>query len=580
MLDQRYRWKNKQIREHVAVIDGNISPTMILKNARFLHSTLKKWITGHIWIFNDRIVYAGERLPENLTTCEVVDCSNYLLVPGYIEPHVHPFQLYNPQSFANYAAKTGTTTLINDNLMLILLTDKKKAFSILRELRHSPVSMYWWSRFDSQSELQGEETVISHELVKSWLEHDAILQGGELTSWPKLLDGDDLILHWIQEAKRMRKKIEGHFPGASEKTLAKMMLFGADCDHEAMTGQEVYSRLLQGYMVSLRHSSIRPDLPVLLKEMKELEINQYDQMFLTTDGSTPSFYKKGVLDQLIRMAIESGIPAIDAYHMASYNVARYYNIQHLHGMIATGRVASINFLESESNPTPVSVLSKGQWIKKDGVVFEHDHKVNWPEYGLNQLQMDWELEEEDFQFSMPVGIEMTNDVITKPYSITSDVSYDILPSDYEDNFLMLIDKKGKWRINTLIKGFAQHVQGFASSFSTTGDILLIGKSKSDMLLAFQRMKELGGGIVLVENGNIVHEIPLPVAGIMSSESMEDLILQEEALTKVLKDRGYMYDDPICTLLFLSATHLPYIRVTPVGMYDVMNKTVFFPTIMR
>ncbi|MGG3693363.1 adenine deaminase C-terminal domain-containing protein [Heyndrickxia ginsengihumi] len=580
MLDQRYRWKNKQIREHVAVIDGNISPTMILKNARFLHSTLKKWITGHIWIFNDRIVYAGERLPENLTTCEVVDCSNYLLVPGYIEPHVHPFQLYNPQSFANYAAKTGTTTLINDNLMLILLTDKKKAFSILRELRHSPVSMYWWSRFDSQSELQGEETVISHELVKSWLEHDAILQGGELTSWPKLLDGDDLILHWIQEAKRMRKKIEGHFPGASEKTLAKMMLFGADCDHEAMTGQEVYSRLLQGYMVSLRHSSIRPDLPVLLKEMKELEINQYGQMFLTTDGSTPSFYKKGVLDQLIRMAIESGIPAIDAYHMASYNVARYYNIQHLHGMIATGRVASINFLESESNPTPVSVLSKGQWIKKDGVVFEHDHKVNWPEYGLNQLQMDWELEEEDFQFSMPVGIEMTNDVITKPYSITNDVSYDILPSDYEDNFLMLIDKKGKWRINTLIKGFAQHVQGFASSFSTTGDILLIGKSKSDMLLAFQRMKELGGGIVLVENGNIVHEIPLPVAGIMSSESMEDLILQEEALTKVLKDRGYMYDDPICTLLFLSATHLPYIRVTPVGMYDVMNKTVFFPTIMR
>ncbi|NEY21290.1 adenine deaminase [Bacillus ginsengihumi] len=580
MLDQRYRWKNKQIREHVAVIDGNISPTMILKNARFLHSTLKKWITGHIWIFNDRIVYAGERLPENLTTCEVVDCSNYLLVPGYIEPHVHPFQLYNPQSFANYAAKTGTTTLINDNLMLILLTNKKKAFSILRELRHSPVSMYWWSRFDSQSELQGEETVISHELVKSWLEHDAILQGGELTSWPKLLDGDDLILHWIQEAKRMRKKIEGHFPGASEKTLAKMMLFGADCDHEAMTGQEVYSRLLQGYMVSLRHSSIRPDLPVLLKEMKELEINQYDQMFLTTDGSTPSFYKKGVLDQLIRMAIESGIPAIDAYHMASYNVARYYNIQHLHGMIATGRVASINFLESESNPTPVSVLSKGQWIKKDGVVFEHDHKVNWPEYGLNQLQMDWELEEEDFQFSMPVGIEMTNDVITKPYSITNDVSYDILPSDYEDNFLMLIDKKGKWRINTLIKGFAQHVQGFASSFSTTGDILLIGKSKSDMLLAFQRMKELGGGIVLVENGNIVHEIPLPVAGIMSSESMEDLILQEEALTKVLKDRGYMYDDPICTLLFLSATHLPYIRVTPVGMYDVMNKTVFFPTIMR
>ena len=88
-----------------------------------------------------------------------------------------------------------------------------------------------------------KKITFSHSHVKSWLEHDAVLQGGELTGWPKLLDGDDMMLHWIQEAKRMRKKIEGHFPGASEKTLAKMVLLGADGDHEAMTGQEVYDRL-------------------------------------------------------------------------------------------------------------------------------------------------------------------------------------------------------------------------------------------------------------------------------------------------------------------------------------------------
>ena len=86
--------------------------------------------------------------------------------------------------------------------------------------------------------LQREEETFSHSHVKSWLEHDAVLQGGELTGWPKLLDGDDMMLHWIQEAKRMRKKIEGHFPGASEQTLAKMVLLGADSDHEAMTGRK------------------------------------------------------------------------------------------------------------------------------------------------------------------------------------------------------------------------------------------------------------------------------------------------------------------------------------------------------
>ncbi|MGV3467418.1 MAG: adenine deaminase C-terminal domain-containing protein [Heyndrickxia sp.] len=580
MLDQRYRWKNKQIRDHVAIVSGHKSPTLLLKNARFLHSILRKWIVGNIWIHEDRIVYAGEKLPENIRDCEVMDCKGLTLVPGYIEPHVHPFQLYNPQSFARYASQTGTTTIINDNIMLVLLLGKKKAFSLLKQLRHSPVSMYWWSRFDSQTELREEETVFSHSEVKSWLEHDAVLQGGELTGWPKLLDGDDLILHWIQEAKRMRKRIEGHFPGASEKTLAKMMLFGADCDHEAMTGAEVYDRLLQGFTVSLRHSSIRPDLPVLLKEMKELGIDQYQSMFFNTDGSTPAFYEEGILDMTIRMALEHGVPAIDAYHMASYNVARYYNIEHLHGMIATGRVASINFLESEMNPTPIHVLSKGVWLKKDGEAIPQSQYIDWKEAGFPPLELNWNLDNDDLQFSMPFGIEMVNDVITKPYSVTYDVSADVLPTDHNESFLVLLDRNGEWRINTIIKGFANKVMGFASSFSNTGDIILIGKNKEDMAIAFNRMKEIGGGIVLVENGEVLHEIPLILAGVMSNRDMETLIQEEKQLKLLLKERGYPFGDPVYSLLFFSATHLPYIRITQRGIYDVMNKTVLFPTIMR
>lgn len=580
MLDQRYRWKNKQIRDHVAVVSGKKSPTLLLKNARYLHSMFRKWMNGHIWIYEDRIVYTGDELPENTANCEVIDCSGLTLVPGYIEPHVHPFQLYNPQSFARYASQSGTTTIINDNLVLALQLGKKKAFSLIRELRHSPVTMYWWSRFDSQTELREEETIFSHGEVKSWLEHDAVLQGGELTGWPKLLDGDDLILHWMQEAKRMRKKIEGHFPGASEKTLAKMMLFGADCDHEAMTGEEVYKRLMQGYMVSLRHSSIRPDLPVLLEDMKRLGIDQYDSMFFNTDGSTPAFYENGIIDRLIRMAIEHGVPVIDAYHMASFNVAKYYNIEHLHGLIATGRVASINFLEDEHNPTPISVLSKGKWLKKDGTAIIEDKDIEWEEYGFAPLQFDWELDYDDLQFSMPFGIEMINDVITKPYSVTFDIATDELTTDHDESFLILIGRDGSWRINTMVKGFSNSLMGFASSFSSTGDIILIGKNKNDMVCAFNRMKELGGGIVMTEKGKVIHEIPLNLSGFMSNKPMDILIKEEKRLKELLIERGYPHNDPIYSLLFFSATHLPYIRITQRGIFDVMNKTVLFPTIMR
>ncbi len=580
MLDQRYRWKNKHIREHISVLDGNVSPTILLTNAKYLNQTFRAWMTANIWIYDDRIIYVGDKYPDNVENCEIVDCSGLLLVPGYIEPHAHPFQVYNPHSLAHYASQYGTTTLINDNMVLALQMEKNKAFSFMREMRKSPTSMYWWCRFDAQTEIRDEEQIFSHSNVKSWLENDAVIQGGELTGWPKLLDGDDMMLHWMQEAKRMRKKVEGHFPGASEKTLAKMMLFGADCDHEAMTGEEIYNRLMQGYMVSLRHSSIRPDLPVLLDEIHQLGITMYDKFMFTTDGASAHFYENGIIDNMIRIAMEKGVPVIDAYNMGTVNVARYYNVEHLYGNIATGRVANINFLTDECNPTPVSVLAKGQWVKRDGKDTNAYETPNWVDLGFEPLKLDWELSMDDFQFSMPFGIKMENAVITKPYSVSIDANYDELSCDHDECFFMLIDKHGKWRINTMLKGFSNKVQGLASSYSTTGDIILIGKNKYEMMNAFHRMVELGGGIVISEERRIVLEIPLPLSGVMSDHSVERLVEEDKELLAYLKTKGYTYADPIYTLLFFSSTHLPYIRITQQGMYDVMNKMILFPTIMR
>ena len=378
----------------------------------------------------------------------------------------------------------------------------------------------------------------------------------------------------------MNKRIEGHFPGASEKTLAKMMLLGADCDHESMTGQEVWNRLMQGYYVSLRHSSIRPDLPKLLQEMAQLEIDHYDTIFMNTDGSQPSFYEDGVMNKLIKICLENGVPLVDAYNMATINVARYYRMDHLHGNINTGRVASINFLRDPEDPTPVSVLSKGQWILRDGEETEQKFAVNWGKFGLQAMEIEWDLTYDDLMFSAPFGIEMVNEVITKPYSVTHDMTFDELSFDHDECFFMLVDKHGKWRNNTILKGFATKRCGFASSYSNTGDIIVIGKRKEDMLLAFQKLKEMGGGIVMTEYGEVLQAIPLTLKGIMSTEPLETLMEEEKKLKCLLGERGYTFSDPLYSLLFFSATHLPYLRITPTGMYDVMNKTVLFPTIMR
>ncbi|MGR0326874.1 adenine deaminase C-terminal domain-containing protein [Bacillus cereus] len=578
MGENHYKWSNKQLREHVEVIDGKRSPHILCKNATYLNSYMREWMQANIWIYDDRIVYVGEKLPVQLHECEVIDCDGKYVVPSYIEPHAHPYQLYNPETLANHAMQFGTTTFINDNLTLFFTLKREEAFRLLDEFEKIPASMYWWCRFDGQTELQNGETLFNREEIIEWLKHKAVLQGGELTAWPKLLHGDDEMLTWMQETKRLQKKVEGHFPGASETTLAKLKLLGTDCDHEAMTGQEAFTRLMQGYTVSLRNSSIRPDLEVLLKELLELGVKQFDRFFFTTDGSHPSFYENGMTNVMISTAIKQGVPVIDAYDMASYNIACYYNMEHVHGSIATGRIANINILESKENPVPISVLAKGKWVKRDGVNTHEALHIDWSKHKVTQLSLDWSIEKEDMIFSNKTGIHLLNNVITKPYTSEINIDCDELSTDHDECFLMMIARDGSWQVNIAVKGFAKELGGLASSYSGTGDIILIGKRKEDMLTAFRRVKELGGGMVIVENNEVLHEIALPLLGIMSNLKMRELIQEEKQMVKLLQERGYAYDDPAFTILFFSATHLPFIRVTPIGLYDVKSSKVVAPPV--
>lgn len=190
------------------------------------------------------------------------------------------------------------------------------------------------------------------------------------------------------------------------------------------------------------------------------------------------------------------------------------------------------------------------------------------------------MNEGDFTFDGSLGLDMVNDVITKPYKVTIDTTVERLADDHDESFLMLVDKHGKWRVNTLLKGFSTTVQGFASSYSNTGDIILIGNDKKEMLNAFHEIKRIGGGMVLVENGSIVVTVPLSIGGGVSAEPVETVMQQELALKKALKERGYRHGDAVYTFLFLQSTHLPYIRVTQVGLFDVMKNEIIVPVTER
>lgn len=261
-------------------------------------------------------------------------------------------------------------------------------------------------------------------------------------------------------------------------------------------------------------------------------------------------------NRLIEIAIEQGVPVIDAYQMASYNIARYYNMEHVHGSIATGRVANMNILESKENPVPISVIAKGQWVKRVGINKNESLLIEWNNFKVTPLTLDWSIDKEDMIFPNKTGIHLLNNVITKPYVSEIELNHDELSIDHDECFLMMIARDGTWRVNTVVKGFAKELGGLASSYSGTGDMILIGKSKEDMLTAFHRVKELGGGMVIAEKNEVLHEIALPLLGILSDEKVSNVIQKEKKMVNLLQERGYAYDDPAFTILFFSATHLP------------------------
>src|SRR5699024_8337569 len=110
--------------------------------------------------------------------------------------------------------------------------------------------------------------------------------------------------------------------------------------------------------------------------------------------------------------------------------------------------AHINVLEAKDNPHPISVLAKGQWIVRLGEVKPLATTIDWKKHGIGPLQLDWDLHEGDLQFSIPVGLDMVNNVIIKPYAVEADVTLEALPTNTSDAFLLMLDREGKWRVNT------------------------------------------------------------------------------------------------------------------------------------
>ena len=538
---------------------------------------------GNIAIFEDRIAYVGTKEPKSDENTVVVDAANFTLVPGYIEPHAHPFQLYNPLTLAEYALTKGTTTLVHDNLNFFLHMELDQIERFFHVFYNMPVKNFWWARLDPQSIDENKKKLFTPERVKRILQHPLVLQSGELTGWKAFLDGEEEMVELMYLARMAGKPIEAHNPGASVETLTAMTAAGITCCHESVTAEEVLRRLRLGLYATLRHSSIRPDLPELVQGLLQEKHPNWNRMMLTTDGSSPFFFKQGFIDSLIHLAIENGLPPVEAYRMATLNPAVYYGLDQEIGGIAPGRLADILFLEELRKPNPVKVIAEGLMSVEKGKVVAPLPEIDWARYGIRNASVpSWSAQPHWFSVEsigdkFPVAVMLNAAILSYRNETLPTENGQVVLSEHDDDlYAALLDRQGKWVCTGILKGFG-NFHALASTYSISNDIVVLGKDIVQMAQAVNRVMKNGGGICLLENNQPLFELSLPLLGGISLERMDSLIDHTEKLVQLLRERGHKHEDPFYSLLFFSATHLPTIRFTKEGLYSVKTGKILIPS---
>ncbi|UKL01222.1 adenine deaminase C-terminal domain-containing protein [Brevibacillus brevis] len=555
-----------------------------IKGASVLNVYTKEWQEHHVVVAGERIAYVGEKEPLVDDQTVIMEAAGQYLVPGYIEPHAHPFQWYNPYTLADFALQTGTTGMVSDTLMLMHLPFSQTA-AIMDSLAAHPVKQFFWGRLDPQTG-KAHPSFTKDNLARM-LEHPRVIQGGELTNWGGVLQEDETLLFGLKHTRDLGKRMEGHHPGASYETLNIAAASGITACHEAITAADLLSRIRLGMYATLRHSSIRPDLPELVKGWLELGVPWSSRMMLTSDGSTPPMHRDGFMDSTIRVAMEAGMPPEEAYVMATLNPAVYYGLDAEIGGIAPGRIADMLLLTAMDQPTPSIVIANGQRVAEKGNLLVPTVQPQWEEASLRltdplkkQAHPDWFRLRPDEDGKVPV-LQMLNAVITRLSMENMPVDQDgyvSLQHDPQLAMIAIIDATGGNRTMAVLHGFGEHLEGLASTYSASGDWIVIGRDPQTMAQALERIREIKGGVVLIDKGKIICECPLPLAGKFASAPMEEVISMGENLVNQLRSKGHVHLDPIYSILFFTATHLPYARLTATGIVDVKSGQIVVPAL--
>lgn len=574
--------------ELIEVAQGRRPADLFIKDGTVINVYSGEFLPQHVAIYKNRIAYVGHSEAAIGEHTRVIHAEGKYVSPGFIEPHAHPWVVYNPISLTMKSLSIGTTTLVHDNLFFYLYMGAAGFKAMLQDLRDLPGNSLWLARLVSQAEYPEEREEFNSKDIRSLLELDEVVGTAEVTRWPLLYKGDPFVIDSIEFAKQLGKISDGHTAGCSYEKLNSIVAAGISSCHEAITAEEALDRLRLGMWTTLRNSSLRPDFPEIIRLITENKVST-NRILMTTDGPHPAFIEEeGSVDGLLRTAVGLGLSPMQALQMATINPATFLGLEQELGGIAPARRADVLILPDLVDFRPELVISAGEIVASEGQLLVSAPVVDWMKYVAKPaFAMEPSLLQRPDLYRYPHAssdepvpvIYFQSNVITKKKDTELPVVNGYADISIQPGLMManLIDRSGRWVTKGILERFAVDLDGMASTYNTTTQLLVIGRDAEAMAKAAARVQELGGGIVVVDRGEIIVEIPLPLTGMMTTDpEFHKAVEYQELLLTTLKERGFPFHDILYTLLFLTCDFLPGLRLVPLGLYDVKAGEIIKP----
>jgi adenine deaminase len=504
---------------------------------------------------------------------EEVDARGKWIAPGLLDAHFHiESSMLLPSRLAAALLRRGTTAIVSDPHEIANVLGLEGVRYLRQESEGIPFEIYFMApSCVPATHLETAGARLSAFDLRSLRKEPRILGLAEMMNYPGVLAGDPEVLEKLAAFGDRRR--DGHAPNLSGYELQAYLAAGITSDHETFDRKTGLEKVQGGMMLMIREGTSARNLEELLPLVTERNSSRF--CFVSDDLHPRDLLHRGHLDFMVRKAVRLGMDPVTAIRLASHNPAQHFGLWD-RGAVAPGYRADLVVLNDLQGFIVEKVYKDGRLVVGDGklkVTVAAAQKL--PE--VKPLRVGRIIPD---LFRLAAGRGKARVIEMVPGQILTRMRYEEVRSDggwvgsdTERDILKLsvVERhQGSGRIGMgLIKGFGLNRGALASSVAhDSHNVIAVGVSERELCKAVEQVRDMGGGMVAVDGEKVLAELPLPVAGLMSTASLEDLVSQQDDLEMAARSLGCAVPEPYMNLSFLALPVIPELKLTDMGLVDV------------